>query len=233
MSPQDTGRSVSDRVDVLCRTSVRDTAMDGGSVALVTRSGSRVVLASTDELALGLESEQMTLGEGPYVDAQDSLAPVLVPDLDPASAGGQRWPFFAGRAAALGVCALFAFPIQVSTLSIGTLGLYRRRPGALGVPQLGSAMSAVDEIASVLLDLDAWNDEPDAPAEADPDRRVAVALTAQMHQAAGMVMIQLDVGILEAMALLRATAFVEGLPLLNLARDVVERRRRLGRGDPR
>ena len=44
-------------------------------------------------------------------------------------------------------------------------------------------------------------------------------------------MIQLDVSINEAMALLRATAFAEGKALADLALEVVERRRRLGEAD--
>ena len=44
-------------------------------------------------------------------------------------------------------------------------------------------------------------------------------------------MIQLDVSIGEAMALLRATAFAEGRALADVALEVVERRLRLGEAD--
>jgi hypothetical protein len=46
-----------------------------------------------------------------------------------------------------------------------------------------------------------------------------------------MTMIQLDVSINEALALLRATAFAEGKALADLAIEVVARRRRLGKAD--
>jgi hypothetical protein len=46
-----------------------------------------------------------------------------------------------------------------------------------------------------------------------------------------MTMIQLDVSIEEALALLRATAFAEGKALADLALEVVERRRRVGETD--
>ena len=55
--------------------------------------------------------------------------------------------------------------------------------------------------------------------------------TPLVHQAAGMTMIQLNVSINEALALLRATAFAEGKALADLAIEVVERRRRLGEAD--
>ena len=48
-----------------------------------------------------------------------------------------------------------------------------------------------------------------------------------------MTMIQLDVSIDEATALLRATAYAEGLTLADLAREVVARRRRIRKGDPK
>jgi hypothetical protein len=47
-----------------------------------------------------------------------------------------------------------------------------------------------------------------------------------------MTMVQLDVSIVEAMALLRATAFAEGMDLADLAREVVDRRVRLGKAEP-
>ncbi len=48
-----------------------------------------------------------------------------------------------------------------------------------------------------------------------------------VHQAAGMVMGQLDSSIEEAMVRLRATAFAEGLNINELAADVVNGRRRI------
>lgn len=202
-------------------------------MALVAASGQRVVMVSTDDLALRLEREQEGLGEGPYLDAQTSLVPVTAPDLDPSGAASARWPVLAARAQGLGARALFAFPIRVSTLSVGTLGLYRRASGPLGSTELGAALTAVDQIAVALGDLESWTDEsaPDQD-DTDHDRRIAVAGSAHVHQAAGMVMIQAGVTVLEAMALLRATAFAEDTPLADLARDVVERRRRLGTGGP-
>jgi AmiR/NasT family two-component response regulator len=44
---------------------------------------------------------------------------------------------------------------------------------------------------------------------------------AEVHQAQGMVMVLLDVGLTEALLLLRARAFASGRPLAELARDVV------------
>jgi hypothetical protein len=50
-----------------------------------------------------------------------------------------------------------------------------------------------------------------------------------VHQAAGMVKVQLDVPIADALARLRATAYVEGLGIDDLAKQVVGRKRRFVR----
>lgn len=234
MTSNATGAFISARMERLCRSCVRSASVDGGSVALVSSQGSRVALGATDEMAAELEEIQMTLGEGPYLDAASSLSPVQVHNFaDPVTAGAERWPFLAKETARLDVCALFGFPVTLGNVPVGTIGLYRRRPGPLNTAELGAALTAVDEIAESLLDQDTWAEVAHRPSSRqDPPARM-VAGAALANQAAGMTMIQLDVSIGEAMALLRATAFAEGMALADLAREVVERRRRLGKGDPR
>lgn len=181
----------------------------------MSAEGARDVLCASDPLADQLERLQIELGEGPAVSAGTSLAPVLVTDLARgADEGDQRWPFFAARADELGVGSLFAFPIRVNDVSVGTLSLHRRTPGPLASADLGRALAAIGQIGDVFLDVP-------APTTVEDVR------TAQVHQAAGMTMIQLGVSIGEAMALLRAAAYAEGISLTNLAADVVHRRRRM------
>jgi hypothetical protein len=224
------GDSVGVRMRRLCEASVRSTSVDGGSVALVSAPASRVVLSATDTLAVALEEAQMGLGEGPYVDAETALSPVLVSDLADPRVGDGRWPVFAREAHALDVSALFAFPIRVSTVSVGTFGLYRQRPGVLSTTHLGVALDAVEEIAQLLLDHRTWAEFGDN-GTSHPDGSGKIGTNgAFVHQAAGMVMVQMDVTIDEALALLRATAFAEGTSLGELAVAVVDRRRRLGKG---
>ena len=92
-------------------------------------------------------------------------------------------------------------------------------------------LTAVDDIAASLLDQETWSEVASrVPALEDPPVRLGMG-TPLVHQAAGMTMIQLDVSIDEALALLRATAFAEGTVLADLALEVVERRRRLGEAD--
>ena len=55
----------------------------------------------------------------------------------------------------------------------------------------------------------------------------SVAHRAEVHQASGMVAVQLGVSVGDALARLRAHAFAEGRPLAAVAEDVVSRRLRL------
>lgn len=149
---------------------------------------------------------------------------------DPATAGAERWPVLAKELARLDVCALFAFPISLADVPVGTIGLYRRKPGELSTDELGVALIAVDDIADSLLDQATWAEVASrTPAGRNGSDRLGLGTT-QVHQAAGMTMIQLDVSIAEAMALLRATAYAEGMAVADLAREVVEQRFRLRKG---
>ncbi len=199
---------------------------------MVSTHGARVGLGATDTMAAELEEIQMTLGEGPYLDAASSLSPVQVHNFaDPATASGERWPFLAKEVAKLDVCAMFGFPVTLGDVPLGTIGLYRREPGALSSAQLEAAIAAVDDIAESLLDQDTWTEVANRPSAGnDPPPRLVAGAT-HVHQAAGMLMIQLDLSIGESMALLRATAYAEGTALAELAREVVDRRRRLGKDE--
>lgn len=227
-----TGDPAGVRLQRLCHQSARATSVDGGSVALATAPAARVVLSATDHVAVALEELQIALGEGPYVDAVSSVVPVLAPDLgDPSTKAAARWPFFAREAKALDVAALFAFPIRVSAVPVATFGLYRRSPGALTTLHLGTALTAAEGIAETLLDNQTWAELPPGKPPKQPSTEPLIASTALVHQAAGMVMLQLDGTIEEALVLLRATAFAESTALGDLAREVVTRRRRFGRGE--
>ena len=55
----------------------------------------------------------------------------------------------------------------------------------------------------------------------------AVAYRAEIHQASGMVSIQLRIPVAEALVRVRAHAFANGLPVGIVAADIVARRLRL------
>src|SRR5437868_1838003 len=81
----------------------------------------------------------------------------------------------------VGVRAVFAFPIRIGAIGFGTLDLFRLSEGSLDDTQLAYALRVVDRLAHALLDYDTQYDGDDL-------------LSPQMvvHQAAGMVMVQMD-----------------------------------------
>lgn len=204
----------------ICRLCVDALAVTGAGVAMVTAAGHRGVVCATDTVSATIEDLQLTLGEGPCIDAVQGAVSVLVPDLvDAAALSTERWPTFMESAARAGVRAVFAFPLRIGAISVGVIDLYRDRPGELSAPQLSAALMAADAAALALLYLDV--DGEDAFSD---DRISRSSYQMQVHQATGMVMAQVRVSIDQAFLLLRARAFADGRPLAELATDVVSRR---------
>jgi hypothetical protein len=193
----------------------------------MSSTGVRTVVHTTDRVALALEHVQLDLAEGPSVDAAAGSSPVLLDDVRHSSAPvATRWPFFLPRADALGVRGVFAFPLRAGSMSMGSLELYRASAGPLAARHLTAALRTADDIGSVVLDhhlygLAETSPSPPQLGDKSPGRSLAT-----VHQAAGMVMVQLDVSIDDAMARLRAEAFAEGTSLIQLSADVVRGRRR-------
>jgi hypothetical protein len=171
------------------------------------------LLQVTDEVARELADLQLTLGEGPLLDASASRGPVLASEL----ADGEwaaRWPAFGPAASKAGAAAVFAFPLVVGAIRAGVLGLYRARPGPLSGFQLGDALVFADTATLLLLD------GHDRPAYLASHR-------AEIDQATGMLTEQLGVSITDAFVRLRAYAYVNDIQLADVARDIVARRLRL------
>jgi len=181
----------------------------------------------TDQVSEQLAELQLTLGEGPCLDAAASGGPVLASDLSEMEAAG-RWPVFAPAARQAGAAAIFALPLRIGAIRAGVMGLYRERPGPLSTSQLGDALTFADTATLLLLD------SPD-PAAADraagpgPGGQPAdLALhRAEIDQATGMLTEQLGTGIADAFVRLRAYAYANDLRLTDVARDIVARRLRL------
>jgi hypothetical protein len=133
---------------------------------------------------------------------------------------------FAPVATAAGARALFAFPLQVGAIRLGTLTMYRVRPGRLTGEQVADAVTLCRTAVAVMLTNGQTppnrmaSDQPAWPLGGPGEGRIEV------YQATGMVAVQLGVGLPDAFAALRARAFTEGVPLARLARRVVDRRLR-------
>jgi GAF domain-containing protein len=212
------------RIAALC---VQLLGVTGAGISMVTATGNHGVVCATDDTASRLEDLQFTLGEGPCVDAVRSGAPVLIDDVnEPGDVASDRWPAFMQGAGELGIHALFAFPLRIGAISVGAVDLYRLRPGELSDREVTGALLAADAAALALLRLDSGREDMFSD---DVDRRSTYRL--QVHQATGMVQVQLGVKTDEAFLMLRARAFASGRSLADVATDVVERRLRFSTED--
>jgi hypothetical protein len=215
----DLGAPVS--VELLCATAVARLGMSGAALTM-HRDGWPEARLVTDTLGARLAELEVTVGEGPCLDARRESRPVLVSDLA-AVAGQRRWPLFAPLAVEAGAGAVFALPMCLGAIRVGVLVLHRVSAGRLGRAALSEALAFAELAMGLLLDEQARL--PVAKIDvADPDG--VPLLTPQVHQATGMVAAQIDGEMADAFARLRAQAFADQRPLHEVAADVVARKLR-------
>jgi hypothetical protein len=213
----------------VCRAAPACLGVDGVWVTVSRGGVLREPVCVSDARARVLEELQVTLGEGPCVAALTAAAPVLVPDLASWDSG-TRWPAFAPAAVAAGAGAMFAFGLRVGAISAGVLSCYRQRPGPLGEQPLADAVVLADITVQLLLDPHTARSIRDLTLtdRATGQRWIG---RAEVHQATGMISVQLGVSLEETFAQLRARAYAEGRPLTEPAADVVAHRLRFDTDD--
>lgn len=205
----------------ICEACVAGLDVDGAAISLLTASVSRQTLWATDPVAEVLEELQFTLNEGACMEAATTGRPVLVPDLHHGTETA-RWPVFAAAVAErTPVRALLALPLQWGTVNLGVLDLYRTSPGNFSDAQWRDALAAADAAALMML---GQRTDPGGDAGDGGWLDHALGHRAEIHQATGMVLAQLDVSATDALARLRGHAFVQQRLLIDVARDVVGRR---------
>jgi hypothetical protein len=184
----------------------------GGLLGSETLSASDDVIARVDEL-------QFDLGEGPCWDAIATGRPVLEPDLRAHPA--HNWPAFLRAVPRAEVAALFAVPLSVGPLRLGAIDMYDVRPRSLDERELARTVALAAEVSRVVLrQAIEQSGLEETPATARPRSR------RRIHQATGFVISQLDVSAADAELLIQARAFAEGRTMLEVAEDILTRRRR-------
>jgi GAF domain-containing protein len=208
-----TGARNSARLD-LCQPFVNDLPISGASVTVISSSGAQVALCASDAVAARLDELHFELGEGPQWVASTTGTVVLLPDV--ASVSHDRWPIFAASIGQLKVGAIFSIPIRMGAATVGAATLYRDTPGGLDEDHQSSALAIASAIASTAVQRAMTFATDDVP------ESVAVpALRREVHQATGMILVQLDTTATIAYSRLQAYAFAEGRTVLSVARDVV------------
>ncbi len=213
----------------VCAAAVAAVQVDGAGVTVMVSPTVQDTVHATDRVAGELEEWQLTFGQGPCVDAFNDGGPVLAGDLRSPTCLA-KWPAFTPAALDSGAGAVFALPLQVGAIRVGVLDLYRTRPGPLSPHELADALAFAETAGMLLLDM-AAGARPDT-AELAWQRDDPTAHQAQVHQATGMILVQLGVSAEAAFARLRAHAYAHGRRLGDVARDVVERRLRFDPDPP-
>ncbi|MBT2508476.1 ANTAR domain-containing protein [Streptomyces sp. ISL-98] len=198
--------------------------VDGLAVSLVTEGDLTELLWCSDAATRRFEDLQLTLGEGPGPDAARTGAMVWVPDL--AGVRLARWPALAMEAPGLPARAVFCFPMGIGAIRTGVLTAVRRTPGPLTAQQADDALILADALTARCL----GSGEP--PVDGSPAGTLQHAV---IHQATGMVSVQLSLSLPQALLRLRAHAYSSARSITDISQDVVDRRLRLdhnGNGTP-
>jgi hypothetical protein len=190
--------------------------VDAAILALRGLARAQEVLGTSDGWAASLAESQYTVGEGPGVEAFATGGPVLVPEL---TSEQERWPGFTEVALTAGAAAVFAFPLQVAAIRLGTLEFVRRRAGPLTHDALSDAALLAELTTAGLL-----QQAGDAERAGRAFAPRPVTSFQDVNVATGMLAAQLKISLNDAFSRLRGHAFAQGLSVLDLARDVLERR---------
>ena len=205
-----------ERVSQFCELGLARTDADAMTVTFVDRLGNFELLHATDEMAEHAAQVQFAIGQGPEIDAASSGLVTMVDDLE-ARVAAHRWPVFAEQASQAGVRAACVYPVLMERGSLGTVGFYCRRPMRFSSEQHRQALAITELIGLAII----------AP---DSGESMGSGLRMSVHQAAGMIMIQANLSIQDALVLLRSTAFTEDVRVTDVAADVIAGRRRFEEG---
>jgi hypothetical protein len=205
----------------LCEVCADVSLMSGAGIMLMTGDEQQGSVCSSNDVSALVEELQYTLGEGPCVDAHRGERPVLEPDL--ANPGTARWLAFTPPAVAAGVRAVFGFPLQVGAVRLGALNLYRDQPGLMTDDQYADSLVLAGLAARAVLAMQAHA----PPGDLAPELEEGANFRFVVHQASGMVAVQLGVSVGEALARLRAYAFANDQLVVDVAEAIVARKLRL------
>jgi hypothetical protein len=201
----------------LCRPFLIALPITGASVAVISSAGVQSTLCTSDSVAARIDELHFELGEGPQWSAARSGVIVQIPDV--AADAHRDWPVFGTALRELPVGALFCVPLKMGAVSLGAATLYRDLPGALTANQEISALAIASAIASTAVQRAMWSSSVDAP----PDSAAMPALRREVHQATGMILVQLDTSATIAYSRLQAYAFANGRTVQSVAHDIVIR----------
>jgi len=194
--------------------SVAEAAHAGG--AAVTLFGPNLVetlSVGSDGTARAAQDLEFTLGEGPARDTMTHRRPIHATGVSLA----RHWPTYGPAIERLGIRAVAAVPVQLTGVPLGAMTFF-------DPPQrddFDGLRLVADTVAAMLVPDDESAGTDVGAILAEADHRAVV------HQATGIVSVQHDCAIPDALALIRARAFADDRTIAAVATDIVERTLRL------
>ena len=193
---------------------------DDALLNLIVPAAELNIVAASSKRAAAVQELELVLGEGPAhaVFGDETLV------ASSADVMMQRWPFYGPAVSALGVESVSALALTAPHTALGSLVVLnpcdptppshlsqlRRVGDALTQQILTDVRDDPDVVSSPLLEQTDYHDE--------------------VHQATGIIMAQTDRSTADALAMLKARAFVNGVTIGALAAKVVSREIRFGPG---
>ncbi|MCQ4207134.1 GAF domain-containing protein [Streptomyces longispororuber] len=188
-------------------------ACDTASVAvtLIDADSNQLAAAASDEPARHAQDLEYALGEGPARDAVAALVPVAASG----TALRARWPGYGPAIESLGIGRVVAVPLQVPGDCVGALAVFDPRSATTDITRFVWVADALTR--SFILGRDAGDG-----LLGEIDHRPEV------HQAAGMVSVQMGCHVSDALELVKARAFADSRTVGEVARDIVAGLLKLG-----
>lgn len=227
-------------LDVLCRAAVTHLSATAASVTVPAATIGAQTIAAFGKLARTGEELQVTVGQGPSLEVLAGAGALIAEDLT-APGLTARWPLFAPTATQAGIGSMCVLPMRIGAARFGVLVIYSDRMGSVNPDELAAALLFSVIGLNLLLDhlvathpgdgLGAVPDRPGAGTETNPARQEPFFDDRpEIHQATGMIAVQLGVDLPTALLRLRARAFTDNRLLSELSADVVGRRVRFNEG---
>ena len=201
----------------LCTVAAQITHLDGAAVVLVSTGNELIEFCASNDLASRLIDLESGVGQGPCLEAWQSSESILEPELF--THGAARWSLYGPLVSAEGVQAVFAIPVQIGAVRLGSLLLFRKEAGALTKEQLSDSILLASMVARAVLALQSGAN--DSLLSGELEREATFDFVIQ--QAAGMVAVQGEMSVHEALVLIRAHGFGTGESSPVLARHIVAR----------
>lgn len=205
----------------VCKQAAKELGCIAVTVNCHTAASPIIPAAASHPLGEELDAVQDALGEGPH---HELTKPDEFITCDALAEQRERWPLFSDAAVARNVGAVFVFPIAPDDALVGSLTLYRNA-GRLTEADWAGAIEYAVAVSLILLHTDQV--EPNGGVYNNPGAPRWIVV----QQATGMVSVQLGMSLPDAHARLRARAYAMGVPLAELATDVVNRKLRFTKDD--